>query len=52
MSEKRQMEIQINDLQSKLNESEKLNYKKLQSMRENYEIEQKKIKMHGFKQKN
>ena len=44
MSEKRQMEIQINDLQCKLNESEKLNYKKLQSMRENYEIETKKNK--------
>ena len=44
MSEKRQMEAQINDLQSKLNESEKLNYKKLQSMRDNYEIETKRNK--------
>ena len=44
MSEKRQMEAQINDLQSKLNESEKLNYKKLQSMRDNYEMETKRNK--------
>ena len=44
MSEKRQMEAQINDLQSKLNESEKINYKKLQSMRDNYEIETKRNK--------
>ena len=44
MSEKRQMEVQINDLQSKLNESEKTNYKKLQNMRENYESETKRNK--------
>ena len=44
MSEKRQMEVQINDLQSKLNESEKINYKKLQNMRENYESETKRNK--------
>ena len=44
MSEKRQMEAQINDLQSKLNEIEKNNYKKLQNMRENYESETKKNK--------
>jgi len=44
MSEKRQMEVQINDLQSKLNESEKINYKKLQNMRENYENETKRNK--------
>ena len=45
ISEKRQMEAQINDLQSKLNESEKINYKKLQTMRDNYEAETKKIRM-------
>ena len=44
MSEKRQMEAKINDLQSKLNESEKINYKKLQVMRENYENETKRNK--------
>ena len=44
ISEKRQMEAQINDLQSKLNESEKINYKKLQTMRDNYESETKKNK--------
>ena len=44
ISEKRQMEAQINDLQSRLNESEKLNYKKLQTMRDNYESETKKNK--------
>ena len=44
MSEKRQMEAQINDLQSKLNESEKTNYKKLQTMRDNYESETKRNK--------
>lgn len=48
ISEKRQMEAQINDLQSKLNESEKINYKKLQTMRDNYEAETKKIRMPQF----
>lgn len=48
ISEKRQMEAQINDLQSKLNESEKINYKKLQTMQDNYEAETKKIRMPWF----
>ena len=48
ISEKRNMEIQITDLQSKLNESEKINYKKLQKMRDNYELESKKNKEAWF----
>ena len=48
ISKKKKIEIQINELQEKLNE--KISYKKLQSMRENYELE-KKIKRLGFKQK-
>ena len=42
ISEKKKIEIQINELQEKLNE--KISYKKLQSMRENYELETKKYK--------
>ena len=44
ISEKKKMEIQINELQEKLNQNEKISYKKLQSMRENYELETKKNK--------
>lgn len=43
-SEKKKMESQITDLQEKLNQNEKISYKKLQTMRENYEIETKKNK--------
>ena len=43
-SEKKKMESQITDLQEKLNQHEKISYKKLQTMRENYEIETKKNK--------
>ena len=48
ISEKRNMEMQLSELQSKLNESEKINYKKLQKMRENYEIETRKNKEAWF----
>ena len=43
-SEKKKMETQISELQEKLNQSEKISYKKLQTMRENYELETKKNK--------
>lgn len=43
-SEKKKMESQITELQEKLNQNEKISYKKLQTMRENYEIETKKNK--------
>ena len=48
ISEKRNMEMQLSELQSKLNEAEKLNYKKLQKMRENYETETRKNKEAWF----
>ena len=48
ISEKKKMEIQINELQEKLNQNEKISYKKLQSMRENYELETKKNKEARF----
>ena len=48
ISEKKKMEIQINELQEKLNQNEKISYKKLQSMRENYELETKKNKEAWF----
>ena len=44
ISEKKNLEIKISDLQEKLQNSEKSTYKKLQNMRENYEIETKKNK--------
>ena len=43
-SEKKKMEAQISELQDKLSQSEKSSYKKLQTMRENYELETKKNK--------
>lgn len=43
-SEKKKLENQISDLKDKLNQSEKVSYKKLQTMRENYELETKKNK--------
>ena len=46
ISKKKKIEIQINELQEKLNE--KISYKKLQSMRENYELETKKNKEAQF----
>ena len=48
ISEKRNMEMQLSELQSKLNEAEKINYKKLQKMRENYETETRKNKEAWF----
>ena len=42
ISKKKKIEIQINELQEKLNE--KISYKKLESMRENYELKTKKNK--------
>ena len=48
ISEKRNMEMQLSELQTKLNEAEKINYKKLQKMRENYESETRKNKEAWF----
>ena len=48
ISEKRNMEMQLSELQSKLNEAEKINYKKLQKMRENYESDTRKNKEAWF----
>ena len=48
ISEKRNMEMQLSELQSKLSEAEKINYKKLQKMRENYESDTRKNKEAWF----
>ena len=48
LSEKRNMEMQLSELQTKLNEAEKINYKKLQKMRENYENDTRKNKEAWF----
>ena len=48
ISEKRNMEMQLSELQTRLKEAEKINYKKLQKMRENYESDTRKNKEAWF----